>query len=186
MRKLKYVKLFEDFKVKESQIDEAFSVNRDGSWGAKKSEFDYEGTGGSSWRDEYREKEEKMIKSKVFEFFKECESDLELKKSVDEVNADIERFTEENNISQLEDAKMRKVNLFLDKAKKTEDYKNLQNYQNTTKGHFTNTDIENRIENMSDYFCDIIKRVVMGELKIEELVSKLSLVMGKIKKFFGF
>ena len=26
----------------------------------------------------------------------------------------------------------------------------------------------------------------LGELKIEELVSKLSLVMGKIKKFFGF
>ena len=122
---MKYLKLYKNFdsgievgdKVKESRIAETVG----GAWGAGRGL----GDGGSLIGDELREGQEKMIKSEIFKFFEEVESDLELKKSVDEVNVDIERFTEENNIPRLEDAKMRKVNLFLDKAKKN---RSLQKY----------------------------------------------------------
>jgi len=215
MRRLKYVNFFEDFKISdEKKIDEVFVVNRDGSWGAAKRgtglEFPWdpkepmkkaEGVVKKE-NDKKIIKEIDLIKSKVFEFFKECEGDLELKKSLDEVDSYIDKFTKQNKIPQLEGAKTRKLNLFLNKVGKTKAYNSLPtnfDWSELAYDEHNNQPYEFKVGNYKfthkdsygsnkskGIFLSLIEKVVIGQIKLEELIPKDASTFGRIKKFFGF
>jgi hypothetical protein len=100
--------------------------------------------------DRKKEEEKKLVPAKVVEFFKECESDLEFKKKIDEIETHITRFKNKNASAQLKGAMIRKFNLFSNKAEEDENY-NKMDYQ------------------QKGIFIDTIKKVIMDELKIEDL-----------------
>ena len=101
-------------------------------------------------KEEKEMEEKKLVPTKVVEFFKECESDLEFKKKIDEIETHITRFKNKNASAQLKGAMIRKFNLFSNKAAKDENY----NKMNHKAQHI---------------FIDTIEKVIMGELKLEDL-----------------
>jgi len=158
---MKYLKRFENTKWRSSGNWVTGTTPASVKWHSSRGK---EESGGGKEEDS---KDQELVRSSVVEFFKECESDTEFKKIIDEIETHIIRFEKKGASEQLEGAKMRKYNAFRDKARKNENFKNLGGQQSN--------------------FLDTIKKIVMGELKVEDLVTKPQLgTFGKIKKFLGF